>query len=86
MYGSMTPFMVMPTLLNIADALGYYNLSNQQQLMFRLEYFINVDKYYNLLLIHSYLGTITFITMVVAVDTIIMMYIQHECGLCEILG
>ncbi|XP_076236537.1 odorant receptor 13a [Calliopsis andreniformis] len=86
LYGSMTPFMAMPSLLNIADRLGYYNLSNGRPLMFRIEHLVDAEKHYNLLLIHSYFGTVMFIMMVVAVDTIIMFYIQHECGLCEILG
>ncbi|XP_076686256.1 odorant receptor Or1 [Andrena cerasifolii] len=86
LYGSMLPFMVVPSALNVADALGIYNLSDERPLMFRVDNYLDVDKYYYFLLIHSYFGTVMFITVVVAVDSMIVAFIQHECGLCEILG
>ncbi|XP_076161448.1 uncharacterized protein LOC143143723 [Ptiloglossa arizonensis] len=85
-YGSMTSFMMVPTLLNAADALGFYNLSGERPLMFRVEHFVDADKYYYPLLIHSYLSTLGFCGIVVACDSMLLVNVQHECGLCEILG
>ncbi|XP_043263426.1 odorant receptor 13a-like [Colletes gigas] len=86
LYGSMTPFMMMPSLQNAASTLGFFNLSGERApLMYRVEHFVDAEKYYYPLLIHSYFGTVAFITIVVACDSMILLYVQHECALCEIL-
>ncbi|XP_076625331.1 odorant receptor 9a-like [Colletes latitarsis] len=86
LYGTMTPFMIVPSLQIAADAVGFYNLSGERPLMFRIEHFVDTEKYYYFMLIHSYFGTLAFITVVVACDSMIVLYVQHECGICEILG
>ncbi|XP_050445500.1 uncharacterized protein LOC126848563 isoform X2 [Cataglyphis hispanica] len=86
LYGSMTPFLVVPVLINTASYMGLYNISDGRLLMFRTEYFIDSQKYYYPLLVHSYIGTLGFVTIVVAIDSMLVFYIQHECGMCEILG
>ncbi|KAL0111618.1 hypothetical protein PUN28_013066 [Cardiocondyla obscurior] len=86
LYGSMTPFMVVPLILNTASSLGLYNISEGRPLMFRSEYFIDREKYYYPVLVHSYIGTLGFISVVVAIDTMLVFHVQHECGMCEILG
>ncbi|XP_047352565.1 odorant receptor 49a-like isoform X3 [Vespa velutina] len=85
-YGSMLPFMMVPTLLNVANAFGALNATNDKPLLFRVDYFIDVETYYYPLLIHSYFATIGYITIVVAMDTINLLYVQHGCALCTILG
>ncbi|EZA47887.1 hypothetical protein DMN91_002860 [Ooceraea biroi] len=86
LYGSMTPFLVVPVILNTASYMGLYNISEGRPLMFRTEYFLDSEKYYYPLLVHSYIGTLGFVTIVVAIDSMLVFHIQHECGMCEILG
>lgn len=81
----MTPFLVVPVIINTASYLGLYNISDKP-LMFRTEYFIDSEKYYYPLLVHSYIGTLGFVTIVVAIDSMLVFHVQHECGICEILG
>ncbi|XP_061931420.1 uncharacterized protein LOC107995471 isoform X3 [Apis cerana] len=83
--GLVTPFGAMPLLLNIGDALGLCNISDDKPLAFRVEYFVDVDKYYYFLLVHSYIGTLGYTVIVLAINSIIIVYVLHECGLCEIL-
>lgn len=83
--GLTTPFGAMPLLLNIGDALGLCNISDDRPLAFRVEYFVDVDKYYYLLLVHSSIGTLGYTVIVLAINSIIIVYVLHECGLCEIL-
>ncbi|XP_076762921.1 uncharacterized protein LOC143430495 [Xylocopa sonorina] len=85
LFGLITPFAAMPLLLNAADALGLCNLSDNRPLAFRVEHFLDVDKYYYPLLVHSYFGTVAYTAIVVAINSIIAVYVRHECGLCEIL-
>ncbi|KAL6268725.1 hypothetical protein P5V15_001853 [Pogonomyrmex californicus] len=86
LYGSMTPFLVVPVVLNTASFMGLYNISEGRPLMFRTEYFVDSEKYYYPLLVHSYIGTLGFVSIVVAIDSMLVFHIQHECGMCEILG
>ncbi|KAG7200910.1 hypothetical protein KM043_003271 [Ampulex compressa] len=85
LYGSMTPFLSVPVMINIADALGYYNVTGNRPLMFRTEHFIDGEDYYWPLLIHNILGTWGFVTIVVGCDGLYLFYVQHGCGMCEIL-
>ncbi|XP_017789828.1 PREDICTED: uncharacterized protein LOC108572110 [Habropoda laboriosa] len=85
LFGLITPFAAMPLLLNAADTLGFSNVSSDRPLVFRVEHFVDVDKYYYTLLVHSYFGTIAFTAIVVSINSIIAVYVLHECGLCEIL-
>ncbi|KAH0946203.1 hypothetical protein HN011_010169 [Eciton burchellii] len=86
LYGSMTPFLIVPVILNTASYIGLYNASEGRPLMFRTEYFLDSERYYYPLLVHSYIGTLGFVTIVVAIDSMLVFHIQHECGMCEILG
>jgi len=86
LYGSMTPFLFVPVLLNTANYMGLYNLSGDKPLMFRTEYFLDSQRYYYPLLVHSYIGTLGFVSIVVAIDSMLVFHVQHECGMCEILG
>ncbi|XP_071646093.1 odorant receptor 13a [Temnothorax longispinosus] len=86
LYGSMAPFLAVPVIINTAGYMGLYNISEGRPLMFRTEYFIDSEKYYYPLLVHSYIGTLGFVTIVVAIDTMLVFHVQHECGMCEILG
>ncbi|KAF3054403.1 Odorant receptor 241 [Nylanderia fulva] len=87
LYGSMTPFLIIPVLINTASCMGLYNISLEgRPLMFRTEYLLDSQKYYYPLLVHSYIGTLGFVTIVVAIDSMLVFHIQHECGMCEILG
>ncbi|XP_033354255.1 odorant receptor 13a-like [Bombus vosnesenskii] len=85
LFGLITPFAAMPLLLNAADALGLCNISDDRPLAFRVEHFVDVDKYYFPLLVHSYIGTLAYTTIVLAINSIIAVYVLHESGLCEVL-
>lgn len=83
----MTPFLVVPVILNTAGYMGLYNITAEgRPVMFRSEYLLDVDKYYYPLLVHSYIGTLGFVSIVVAIDSMLVFHVQHECGMCEILG
>ncbi|XP_015115896.1 odorant receptor 13a isoform X1 [Diachasma alloeum] len=91
-YGSMAPFMlgplVPPLLRLIPKSLIEINpnLTMAKPLMFHVEYFIDINKYYYPLVIHSYFGTMTYITVVVAIDTMFMTYVQRACAIFNIVG
>lgn len=86
MYGSMVPFLIMPLVPIVMNAVSHENVTYPKQLMFRVDYLLDAEKYYYPLLIHSYFGTLAYITLVVAIDTLLMIYVQHACGSFAILG
>lgn len=83
--GFITPFATVPLVLNAADAFGLYNISDDRPLAFRIEYFVDVDKYYNVLLIHSFFGTIGYALVTLAINCMMLAYVMHQSGLCEVL-
>uniref|UniRef100_A0A0C9Q0M3 Odorant receptor n=1 Tax=Fopius arisanus TaxID=64838 RepID=A0A0C9Q0M3_9HYME len=91
-YGSMAPFMLgplIPPLLRLIPK-GLIdinpNMTMAKPLMFHVEYFIDINKYYLPLVIHSYFGTMTYITVVVAIDSMFMTYVQRACAIFNIVG
>ena len=84
----MAPFMIVPAVPIILENIGGSsgNETYEKQLMFRVDFLIDAEKYYYPLLIHSYFGTMAYITTVVAIDTIFMAYVLHACGSFAILG
>lgn len=86
LYGSMLPFMIIPAVPIFMDLFIPANETRTRLLMFRVDFLLDVEKYYYPLLIHSYFGTMAYITLVVAIDTILMIYVLHACGSFAILG
>ncbi|XP_043273344.1 uncharacterized protein [Venturia canescens] len=88
---TMTPFMLTPLIplllgsLNSNETIAS-NETVERPLMFHVEYLVNVEKWYFYLLIHSYFGTISYIAVFVAIDTILLTYVQHACSLFAIIG
>ncbi|XP_066601064.1 uncharacterized protein [Prorops nasuta] len=85
-YGSMVPFMAVPAVGAVSDLLDLNNGTQLKLLIFRVEYFVDIENYYYPVLIHSYFGTLGFITIVVAIDSMYVVYAQHICGVIAILG
>nr|AXM05230.1 odorant receptor [Campoletis chlorideae] len=86
LYGSMLPFMIVPAVPIFMDIFLPGNETRTKLLMFRVDFLMDVEKYYYPLLIHSYFGTMAYITLVVAIDTILMIYVLHACGSFAVLG
>ena len=87
-WGSMTPFMLVPAVPIILESIGGSsgNKTYEKQLMFRVDFLVDAEKYYNSLLVHSYFGTTAYIITIVAIDTIFIAYVIHACGSFAILG
>lgn len=91
-YGSMFPFMLgplIPLMMSLIpdDMLpNNGNISMSKPLMFHVEYLVDIEKYYVPIVINSYFGTMTYITVVVAIDSMFMVYVQHACAIFQIIG
>ena len=76
----------MPLSPQILDVILPLNASRQRTLMYQTEYFIDPETYFYVILFHTYTGTIMTIVTVVALDTMFAAYVQHNCGILEIVG
>nr|AQN78460.1 olfactory receptor 58 [Meteorus pulchricornis] len=87
LYGTMFPMMLVPLVPIVLDIVAPMNESYPKHLMFQqIEFLFDYEKHLFLLLIHGYLGTFAFLTIIIAVDTMFMVYIQHACAKFSILG
>ncbi|KAG5332668.1 OR59B protein, partial [Acromyrmex heyeri] len=55
-------------------------------MLHRVEYYIDMDKYYFHILIHGYFTAIICVTSIVATDAIFVIFMRHACGLFIITG
>lgn len=82
--GLMGPFTFTPGVLNIANYMGLYNMT-EKVLNYPAQYYVDVDKYYPHMIFHGIFATSGFVMMVIACDSMLIFFIQHECAVCEIL-
>lgn len=59
------------------------NTTHEVKFSFRLEHVINVDKYFNLLTLFGLISSIFLGTVMVGVDSMFVLCIQHVCALFE---
>lgn len=55
-------------------------------LLHRVEYYVDMDKYYFPILIHGYLTVLICVTSIIATDAILVIFVQHACGMFIITG
>lgn len=75
-------FMLMPfqpLIFRVANA-------TTRPMLHRVEYYVDMDKYYFPIFIHGYFTAIICVTSIVANDAIFIIFMQHACGLFIITG
>ncbi|KAI4477717.1 hypothetical protein M0804_012545 [Polistes exclamans] len=83
LYGAMVIFMITPLKPLIFNTL---NETAERPLIHHVEYFVDKDKYYYFIILHSYVTIVICISVVIATDTMFLVFIQHVCGLFSTLG
>ncbi|XP_057338905.1 odorant receptor 13a-like [Microplitis mediator] len=92
LYGTMAPFMLGPLvpifckLMPVGILPANSSIVLEKPVLFHVEYFYDLEKYYYPLLIHSYFGTMAYLTVAVAIDSMFMVYVQHACAIFAIIG
>lgn len=79
--------MLVPLVPIVMDIVAPMNESYPKHLMFQqIEFLFDFEPYVIPLLLHGYMGTSAYFTIIIAVDTMFMLYIQHACAKFAILG
>lgn len=76
----------MPMSPQILDIMMPLNESRPRKFLFEVEYRIDREKYYYLILFHSYVAVIGVMSIVVCADTTYIAYVQHGCSLFAAIG
>ncbi|EFN79686.1 hypothetical protein EAI_13794 [Harpegnathos saltator] len=61
------------------------NATYTARFLYRLEHVCDVDKYFNLLMLHGFISVFYIVSVPIAVDTMFVLCIQHVCALFEII-
>ncbi|XP_043281331.1 odorant receptor Or2-like isoform X1 [Venturia canescens] len=86
MYGTIVIYLTIPLLPAMLDIIVPLNESRPRTHLYRTEYFVDPEKYFFPIMLHTYIGTIITISIVAASDTMFMTYIQHVCGMLAVIG
>ncbi|XP_011065513.1 PREDICTED: odorant receptor 63a-like [Acromyrmex echinatior] len=57
------------------------NETYSARFLYRLEHVLDMDKYYNLLMLHGFISVFYIVSVPIAVDNLFTLYIQHVCAL-----
>ncbi|KAL2743885.1 odorant receptor 13a-like [Vespula maculifrons] len=83
LYAAMVIFMITPLKPLIFNTL---NETSERPLIHHVEYFVDTQRYYYFIILHSYVTIVICISAIVAIDTMFLIFIQHVCGLFSTLG
>ncbi|XP_011860196.1 PREDICTED: uncharacterized protein LOC105557549 [Vollenhovia emeryi] len=84
-YPGTVAYVSMPFLPDILDIVAPLNESRMRNLPFLVEYFLDEQKYFYLILLHMIATIIIGIVTVVATETLTFALIYHICGMFEIV-
>lgn len=79
-------YMTLPVMPSIIASFMSANQTQIYGLLFHVEAVLDTKKYYYYILLHSYYTTFFMITIPVAVDSMMIAYVQHACGLFQAIG
>ncbi|XP_032686497.1 uncharacterized protein LOC116851307 [Odontomachus brunneus] len=85
-YGSMFMYMILPVTPSIIAFFANANQTQMYGVIYHAETIFDVKKYYYFILLHSYYTTFFLMTIPVATDSMLIIYVQHACGLFEVIG
>ncbi|KAG7207339.1 hypothetical protein KM043_009004 [Ampulex compressa] len=83
LYSSVTLFMAMPILPILLDKNG--NVT-EMSIIDNVEYYVNTEEYFYPIVLHAYVTICIVTTIVISLDSIFVVFVQHVCGLFSILG
>ncbi|XP_047369694.1 uncharacterized protein LOC124957080, partial [Vespa velutina] len=83
LYTAMVIFMITPLKPVIFNTL---NETSERPLIHHVEYFVDTQRYYYFIILHSYVTIVICVSTIVAIDTMFLIFIQHACGLFSTIG
>ncbi|XP_011301745.1 putative odorant receptor 85d [Fopius arisanus] len=85
MYGILVVYLLSPGIPKILDIILPLNQSRPRVFLYQTEYFCDQNEYYVHILIHAYVTVPLSVTVLVYFDNLFAIFINHTCGMCEVL-
>ncbi|XP_011503741.1 PREDICTED: odorant receptor 9a-like [Ceratosolen solmsi marchali] len=85
-YSTMCCYLFLPLSSFIMDIIKPLTDTRPKNLVIFVEFFVDEEKYYFYIMIHSYITTIFGVLAVVSTDMFYTSCVQHACGMLSILG
>lgn len=76
----------MPLSSQILDTMMPLNETRPRKFLVEVEYYVDREKYYYPILLHSCVTVVSLSTIIVAIDSVYMAYVQHGCSLFAAIG
>ncbi|EZA47890.1 hypothetical protein X777_15213 [Ooceraea biroi] len=83
MYSAWIFYSTMPIVVSVIYKVLPANETYEAGFLFRLEHVIDVEKYFTLLMLYAFISVFYILSIVIAVDCIFVLCIQHTCALFE---
>ncbi|XP_050445548.1 odorant receptor 13a-like [Cataglyphis hispanica] len=83
LYSAWIFYTTMPIVVSEIYSLLPTNETYTARYLFRLEHLLDVDKYFNLLILHGIISVFYLVSVVIAIDGMFVLCIQHACALFE---
>ena len=84
-YSTALTFINLPMIPIILDWVAPLNESRPKKPLYIAEYFIDQEKYLYPILAQDYVCSLTCTSMLVIIETMFMVYIQHACGIFSMI-
>nr|QNL15066.1 olfactory receptor 122 [Aulacocentrum confusum] len=81
MYFTTFMYCCMPIIPKILDLVLPLNESRPAVYLFQAEYFIDQEKFYYFILIHSYISCVIAVSILLAIDTEYAIHVYHGCSI-----
>ena len=85
-YSTAITFINVPMIPVILDWIIPLNESRPKIPLYIAEYYVDQEKYFYPIMAQDYVCSITCTSMIVIVETMFMVFIQHACGMFAIIG
>ncbi|XP_043481355.1 uncharacterized protein LOC122510643 [Leptopilina heterotoma] len=83
-FGNVIFYFLVHTIPHVTNLIKQNNA--ERQTVFHLEFGIDPEKYYYLILVHSHVSAYSCTVLMVTGDTTFLMCLEHACGIFEIIG
>nr|QNL14990.1 olfactory receptor 46 [Aulacocentrum confusum] len=80
-----TTFLILPIVPVFLDAIDPLNETRETFPIFETDYGVDREKYIIPITLHAYLTTVQVIGLVISVDTVVLLLVQHCCSLFQIV-
>ena len=82
----MIGFLILPIAPKIIVAIGLANISAPAQFPFPVDFYVDSEEYFVYISTYIAIAVFFLITIIISVDTMFVVFVQHACGIFAAIG